>query len=154
MATEGKKKNPRRMQAIAWRDGREKEIVVKCLNKPNVTKHQPSGIVGNAGKQVLWAAQKIRDLAALGVLDECQDTASLFGDPEEVRTLKEQIDTLEEKLKQAQGGEVSYVDTINELTKRIAFYRSVISHSDMEVDEENLKYRKRGSGIWLIPNIG
>ena len=97
MAKEVKtKKNPHRMQAIAWRDGYEKEIVVKCLNKGSVLRHQPKEIQGNAGKQVLWAAQKIRDLADTGKLDDGQ--TDLFGKPEEVRQLEQKIQRLEAAL--------------------------------------------------------
>lgn len=151
MPKEGKTKNPRRMQAIAWRDGREKEVVVKCLNRPNVVKHQPSGIVGNAGKQVLWAAQTIRDLANLGVLDQKQDTASLFGDPEEVRQLKEQVANLEQQLKTAQGGEVSYINTINSQQHLLTLYRHIADRAGFVVDEEQYRFRSKDNTIWITP---
>ena len=101
MAKEIKTKNPHRMQAIAWRDGKEKEIVVRCLNKGSVLRHQPAEIHGNAGKQVLWAAQKIRDLADAGKLDD--GVVDLFGKPEEVKQLESRIAELEEEIRRLQG---------------------------------------------------
>ena len=104
------KKNPHRMQAIAWRDGAEKEMVVRLLNKSNVKKYQPVDIVGNAGKQVLWAARKIAELADTGKLE---DTAALFGNPEEVEVLSTRIAELEQHLQMAR-------DTIRRLQKTVA----------------------------------
>lgn len=142
------KKNPHRMQAIAWRDGKEKEMVVKCLNKGSVTRYQPSGIIGNAGKQVLWAARKIRELADAGKLEETND---LFGKPVEVEALEARIADLEEKLKAAQGGEVSYVDTINSQQHLLSLYRHIADVSGFVVDEEQLRYRNKADMIWRSP---
>lgn len=137
------------MQAIAWRDGAEKEMVIKCLNKGSVTRYQPSGIVGNAGKQVLWAARKIRELADAGKLD---DTADLFGKPAEVEALEARIADLEQQLKAAQGGEVPYIDTINSQQRLLSLYRHVIDRSGFVVDEEQLRYRSKDNTIWITPN--
>ena len=37
-------KNPHRMQAIAWRDGAEKEEVVRILNSPEIDKLIPENM--------------------------------------------------------------------------------------------------------------
>lgn len=92
-----KNRDPHRMQAIAWRDGYEKQIVVNCLNHPQVSCEMPENIRGNAGQMVLWGARKLRELGMSGKLAGAEPT--LFSDkPEEVKELESRIQALERSL--------------------------------------------------------
>lgn len=148
-------KNPHRMQAIAWRDGAEKEEVVRILNSPEIDKLIPENMKSyqgknNAGKRVLWACRQLKMLAEMGRLNM---ESSLFGKAADVETLEAQVANLETKLKQAQGGEVSYVDTISRQIALIRFYRSIIDAMGVTIDEEHLRYRTNKDRIWHIPII-
>ena len=89
-----KKKNldPHRMQAIAWRDGEKKEIVVKCLNHPSVLAAMDEASKANTGEMVLWGARKLRELGMAGKLNI--NEPPLFGTPEEVRNLESRIQSM------------------------------------------------------------
>jgi hypothetical protein len=76
---------------------------------------------------------------------------SLFGKTADVETLEAQVADLEVKLKQAQGGEVSYVDTISRQIALIRFFRNIINAMGIKIDEENLRYQTRKSKIWHVP---
>lgn len=148
-------KNPHRMQAIAWRDGAEKEEVVRILNSPEIDKLIPENMKSyqgknNAGKRVLWACRQLKMLAEMGRLNM---ESSLFGKAADVETLEAQVANLETKLKQAQGGEVSYVDTISRQIALIRFYRSIIDAMGVTIDEEHLRYRTNKDRIWHVPII-
>lgn len=143
------------MQAIAWRDGAEKEEVVRILNSPEIDKLIPENMKSyqgknNAGKRVLWACRQLKMLAEMGRLNM---ESSLFGKAADVETLEAQVANLETKLKQAQGGEVSYVDTISRQIALIRFYRSIIDAMGVTIDEEHLRYRTNKDRIWHIPII-
>ena len=103
-------------QAIAWRDGREKEQVVRLLNKSSVVRYQPAGIVGNTGKQVLWMAQKIAELADAGQLEDNPESHSL---QEEITSLRHKVEDLEKRFVTASGGEVTFLETINLLIRQL-----------------------------------
>lgn len=148
-------KNPHRMQAIAWRDGAEKEEVVRILNSPEIDKLIPENMKSyqgknNAGKRVLWACRQLKMLAEMGRLNM---ESSLFGKAADVETLEAQVANLETKLKQAQGGEVSYVDTISRQIALIRFYRCIIDAMGVTIDEEHLRYRTNKDRIWHVPII-
>lgn len=97
MAKKLKNPDPHRMQVIAWKDGAKKEIVMRCLNDPAVTKEMPKDIIGNAGAMVLWGARRLRDLAKAGQLRE--QVAPMFSNkPEEVKELESRIANLERSL--------------------------------------------------------
>ena len=92
-----KNQDPHRMQAIAWRDGQKKEIVVKCLNHPAVLAAMDEAAKQNTGEMVLWGARKLRELGMAGKLAGAEPT--LFSDkPEEVKELESRIQTLERSL--------------------------------------------------------
>ena len=148
-----KSKNPHRMQAIAWRDGAEKEEVIRILNSPKIDKLIPENMKSyqgknNAGKRVLWACRQLMLLADTGRLDM---EKPMFGKTADVEALEIQVEELERMLKQAQGGEVGYVDTINHQMELIRFYRSIIDAMGIIVDEENLRYRTDKDEIWHVP---
>lgn len=148
-----KQKDPHRTQAISWRDGSEKEEVVNILNSPEVDKHIPEAFKwyqghNSAGKRVLWACREIKRLAQLGYLEE---TKPMFGKPEEVEALERDIEELKAKLKLAEGGEVSYVDTINHMERLLKVYRAVAVRANIEVDEEKLRYKPFGAVAWFTP---
>lgn len=152
---QNEEKNPHRMQAIAWRDGAEKEEVVRILNSPEIDKLIPENMKSyqgknNAGKRVLWACRQLKMLAEMGRLNM---ESSLFGKAADVETLEAQVANLETKLKQAQGGEVSYVDTISRQIALIRFYRSIIDAMGVTIDEEHLRYRTNKDRIWHVPII-
>ena len=141
------------MQSIAWRDGVEKEEVVSILNSPLIDSHIPDNMKNyqgknNAGKRVLWAVRKIQEFSRKGMLD---DTPGLFGKSEDVKALEEKVEKLEAMLKQAVGGEVSYVESINKQMMLIRFYRSIIDAMGVTIDEEHLRYRKDNTKIWHVP---
>ena len=148
-------KNPHRMQAIAWRDGAEKEEVVRILNSTEIDKLIPENMKSyqgknNAGKRVLWACRQLKMLVEMGRLNM---ESSLFGKAADVETLEAQVANLETKLKQAQGGEVSYVDTISRQIALIRFYRSIIDAMGVTIDEEHLRYQTNKDRIWHVPII-
>lgn len=152
---QNEEKNLHRMQAIAWRDGAEKEEVVRILNSPEIDKLIPENMKSyqgknNAGKRVLWACRQLKMLAEMGRLNM---ESSLFGKAADVETLEAQVANLETKLKQAQGGEVSYVDTISRQIALIRFYRSIIDAMGVTIDEEHLRYRTNKDRIWHVPII-
>lgn len=152
---QNEEKNPHRMQAIAWRDGAEKEEVVRILNSPEIDKLIPENMKSyqgknNAGKRVLWACRQLKMLAEMGRLNM---ESSLFGKAADVETLEAQVANSETKLKQAQGGEVSYVDTISRQIALIRFYRSIIDAMGVTIDEEHLRYRTNKDRIWHVPII-
>lgn len=152
---QNEEKNPHRMQAIAWRDGAEKEEVVRILNSPEIDKLIPENMKSyqgknNAGKRVLWACRQLKMLAEMGRLNM---ESSLFGKAADVETLEAQVANLETKLKQAQGGEVSYVDTISRQIALIRFYRCIIDAMGVTIDEEHLRYRTNKDRIWHVPII-
>ena len=152
---QNEEKNPHRMQAIAWRDGAEKEEVVRILNSPEIDKLIPENMKSyqgknNAGKRVLWACRQLTMLVEMGRLNM---ESSLFGKAADVETLEAQVANLETKLKQAQGGEVSYVDTISRQIALIRFYRSIIDAMGVTIDEEHLRYRTNKDRIWHVPII-
>lgn len=146
-----KQKNldPHRTQAIAWRDGQKKEIVVKCLNHPSVVAAMDDAAKANTGEMVLWGARKLRELGMAGKLNINEPT--IFGDPEEVKQLKEQLADLEQQLKAAQGGEVPYIDTINSQQHLLEFYRHIVDRVGFVVDEEKFRFRKKDNAIWINP---
>ena len=135
-----KQKNldPHRTQAIAWRDGQKKEIVVKCLNHPSVVAAMDDAAKANTGEMVLWGARKLRELGMAGKLNINEPT--IFGDPEEVK-----------QLKAAQGGEVPYIDTINSQQHLLEFYRHIVDRAGFVVDEEKFRFRKKDNAIWINP---
>lgn len=146
-------KNPHRMQAIAWRDGAEKEEVVRILNSPEIDKIIPQEMKSyqgknNAGKRVLWACRQIKMLVEQRRID-LQSSKSEH--TEEVNRLKGIVKDLESMLKQAQGGEVSYVDSINHQMVLIRFYRSIIDAMGVTIDEEHLLYKTGKDEIWHVP---
>ena len=148
-----KSKNPHRMQAIAWRDGAEKEEVIRILNSPKIDRLIPENMKSyqgknNAGKRVLWACRQLMLLADMGRLDM---EKPLYGKAADVETLEAQIADLEAKLKQAQGGEVCYVDSINRNMVLIRFYRSIVDAMGVTIDEEHLRYRTNKEKIWHVP---
>ena len=143
-------KNPHRMQAIAWRNGTEKEEVVRILNSPVIDCLIPENMKtyqgkNNAGKRVLWACRQLKMLAEMGRLNM---ESSSFGKAADVETLEAQVADLEVKLKQAQGGEVSYVDTISRQIALIRFFRNIMEcngcnksmKSIFVIRQENLKF--------------
>ena len=90
-------KNPHRMQAIAWRNGTEKEEVVRILNSPVIDCLIPENMKtyqgkNNAGKRVLWACRQLKMLAETGQLNMKN---SLFGKTADVETLEAQVADLE-----------------------------------------------------------
>ncbi len=134
MAKKLKNPDPHRMQVIAWKDGAKKEIVMRCLNDPAVTKEMPQDIVGNAGAMVLWGARRLRDLARAGQLRE--QVAPMFSSkPEEVKELESRIKHLEEM-------EVGYVKTINNLTRVMDCYRDLARKIGIKVDEDKLTFTR------------
>lgn len=146
-------KNPHRMQAIAWRDGAEKEEVVRILNSPEIDKLMPENMKSyqgknNAGKRVLWACRQLMLLADIGRLDM---EKPMFGKSADIEAMEKQVAELESMLKQAQGGEVSYVDTINRQILLIRFYRSIIDVMGVTIDEEHLRYKTGKDKIWHVP---
>lgn len=146
-------KNPHRMQAIAWRDGAEKEEVVRILNSPEIVKLIPENMKSyqgknNAGKRVLWACRQLMLLADMGRLDMEEP---MFGKVADVEAMEKQVAELESMLKQAQGGEVSYVDSINQQMTLIRFYRNVFESLGVTIDEEHLRYRTNKEKIWHVP---
>lgn len=146
-------KNPHRMQAIAWRDGAEKEEVVCILNSPEIDKLIPENMKSyqgknNAGKRVLWACRQLMLLADMGRLDMEEP---MFGKAADVEAMEKQVAELESMLKQAQGGEVSYVDSINQQMTLIRFYRNVFESLGVTIDEEHLRYRTNKEKIWHVP---
>lgn len=150
-----KQKDPHRTQAISWRDGSEKEEVVNILNSPEVDKHIPEAFKwyqghNSAGKRVLWACREIKRLAQLGYLEE---TKPMFGKPEEV-------EGLEERIRQLETLEVDYVNTINdqiregkEREKLLAFYRKVVADNGITVDEDSRKYKGKYDDYWTVPAV-
>ena len=148
-----KQKDPHRMQAISWRDGAEKEEIVSILNSPEIDSRIPDEFKNyqghnSAGKRVLWAVRQIKRLAQLGYLEE---TKPMWGKPEEVEALERDIEELKAKLKLAEGGEVSYVDTINHMERLLKVYRAVAMKANIEVDEEKLRYKPFGAVAWFTP---
>lgn len=148
-------KNPHRMQAIAWRNGAEKEEVVRILNSSVIDSLIPENMKtyqgkNNAGKRVLWACRQLKMLAEMGRLSM---ENPLSGKAADVETLEAQVADLEAKLKQAQGGEVCYVDSINRNMVLIRFYRSIIDAMGVTIDEEHLRYRTNKDRIWHVPII-
>ena len=146
-------KNPHRMQAIAWRDGAEKEEVVRILNSPEIDKLIPENMKSyqgknNAGKRVLWACRQLMLLADMGRLDMEEP---MFGKGADVEAMEKQVAELESMLKQAQGGEVSYVESIKRQMTLIRFYRNVFESLGVIVDEEHLRYRTNKDKIWHVP---
>lgn len=146
-------KNPHRMQAIAWRDGAEKEEVVRILNSPEIDKIIPQEMKSyqgknNAGKRVLWACRQIKMLVEQRSID-LQSSKSEY--TEDINRLKGIVKDLESMLKQAQGGEVSYIETINKQSSLIRFYSNILSTLGIIVDEENLRYRTDKDEIWHVP---
>lgn len=146
-------KNPHRMQAIAWRDGAEKEEVVRILNSPEIDKLIPENMKSyqgknNAGKRVLWACRQLILLADMGRLDMEEP---MFGKAADVEATEKQVAELESMLKQAQGGEVSYVESIKRQMTLIRFYRNVFESLGVIVDEEHLRYRTNKDKIWHVP---
>ena len=146
-------KNPHRMQAIAWRDGAEKEEVVRILNSPEIDNLIPENMKSyqgknNAGKRVLWACRQLMLLADIGRLDMEEP---MFGKAVDAQALEVQVAELESMLKQAQGGEVSYVDSINQQMTLIRFYHNVMESLGVIVDEEHFRYRTGKDGIWHVP---
>ena len=146
-------KNPHRMQAIAWRDGAEKEEVVRILNSPEIDNLIPENMKSyqgknNAGKRVLWACRQLMLLADMGRLDM---EKPMFGKSADIEAMEKQVAELESMLKQAQGGEVSYVDTINRQILLIRFYRSIIDVMGVTIDEEHLRYKTGKDKIWHVP---
>ena len=125
-----KKKNldPHRMQAIAWRDGEKKEIVVRCLNHPSVVAAMDEAAKANTGEMVLWGARKLRELGMAGKLNI--NEPPLFGDPEEVRNLK---------------------DRISDLERLLRFYRAMAKNLGLTVDEERGNYREKYDNVWVHP---
>ena len=150
-----KQKNPHRTQAISWRDGSEKEEVVNILNSPEVDKHIPEAFKwyqghNSAGKRVLWACREIKRLARLGYLEE---TKPMFGKPEEV-------EGLEERIRQLETLEVDYVKTINDQIREgkereqlLAFYRKVVADNGIIVDEDSRKYKGKYDDYWTVPAV-
>ena len=146
-------KNPHRMQAIAWRDGAEKKEVVRILNSPEIDKLIPENMKSyqgknNAGKRVLWACRQLMLLADMGRLDMEEP---MFGKAADVEAMEKQVAELESMLKQAQGGEVSYVESIKRQMTLIRFYRNVFESLGVIVDEEHLRYRTNKDKIWHVP---
>ena len=146
-------KNPHRMQAIAWRDGAEKEEVVRILNSTEIDNLIPENMKSyqgknNAGKRVLWACRQLMLLADMGRLDM---EKPMFGKSADIEAMEKQVAELESMLKQAQGGEVSYVDTINRQILLIRFYRSIIDVMGVTIDEEHLRYKTGKDKIWHVP---
>lgn len=150
-----KQKDPHRTQAISWRDGSEKEEVVNILNSPEVDKHIPEAFKwyqghNSAGKRVLWACREIKRLAQLGYLEE---TKPMFGKPEEV-------EGLEERIRQLETLEVDYVKTINDQIREgkereqlLAFYRKVVADNGITVDEDSRKYKGKYDDYWTVPAV-
>ncbi len=115
-------KNPHRTQAVAWRDGAEKEEVVRILNSPVVENHIPEGMrtyqgKNNTGKRILWACRRIKAMADMGRLDL---EKPMFGKAAEVEALEDQID---------------------ELKKLLDFYRKIAETMNIKVDEESLSWQ-------------
>lgn len=146
-----KQKNldPHRMQAIAWRDGQKKEIVVKCLNHPAVLAAMDETAKQNTGEMVLWGARKLRELGMAGKLDINEPV--MFGKPEEVKNL-------EERIRQLETTEDDYVKTVNEATQTITelerllkFYRGVVKAALIEVQEDKGLWHRRGEEFWYKP---
>lgn len=149
-------KNPHRMQAIAWRDGAEKEEVIRILNSPKIDRLIPENMKSyqgknNAGKRVLWACRQLMLLADTGQLDM---EKLMLGKTADVEALEIQVAELKSMLKQAQGGEVSYVDSINHQMVLIRFYRSIIDAMGVTIDEEHLRYKTGKDEIWHVPKLG
>lgn len=92
-----KNQDPHRMQAIAWRDGQKKEIVVKCLNHPAVLAAMDETAKQNTGEMVLWGARKLRELGMAGKLN-INEPALFSNKPEEVKELESRIQKLESAL--------------------------------------------------------
>ena len=150
---QNEEKNPHRMQAIAWRDGTEKEEVVRILNSPKIDKFIPENMKSyqgknNAGKRVLWACRQLMLLADTGQLDM---EKPMLGKTADVEALEIQVEELKRMLKQSQGGEVSYIETINQQSSLIRFYSNILSTLGIIVDEENLRYRTDKDSIWHVP---
>ena len=129
---ESKVKNPHRMQAISWRDGVEKEEVVSILNSPEVNQYIPEEMRSyqghnSAGKRVLWAVRKIKELARLGMIDAQKP---IWGKSEEVEALEKKIEELE---------------------KLVSFYRKVARHEGLTIDEEKGCFREKYDDTWIQP---
>ena len=101
-----------------------------------------------AGKRVLWACRQLMLLSDKGRLDMEEP---MFGKAADVEAMEKQVAELESMLKQAQGGEVSYVDSINQQMTLIRFYRNVMESLGVIVDEEHFRYRTGKDGIWHVP---
>ena len=159
---EAKVKNPHRTQAISWRDGAEKEEVVNILNSPEIDSQIPDEMKwyqghNSAGKRVLWACRKIRELARAGMLST---EKSLFGKPAEVEALEGRVAELEAMLKQAQGGEQSYIDDLNEAIrnmdrqgKLLKLYRRITEIERITVDEGKMCYKGKYDDYWNCPAL-
>lgn len=87
-------------------------------------------------------------LADIGRLDMEEP---MFGKAVDAQALEVQVAELESMLKQAQGGEVSYVDSINQQMTLIRFYHNVMESLGVIVDEEHFRYRTGKDGIWYVP---
>lgn len=75
----------------------------------------------------------------------------MFGKAADVEAMEVKVADLESMLKQAQGGEVSYVDSINQQMTLIRFYRNFMESLGVIVDEEHFRYRTGKDGIWHVP---
>lgn len=128
---------------------------MNILNSPEVDKHIPEAFKwyqghNSAGKRVLWACREIKRLAQLGYLEE---TKPMFGKPEEV-------EGLEERIRQLETLEVDYVKTINDQIREgkereqlLAFYRKVVADNGITVDEDSRKYKGKYDDYWTVPAV-